>query len=87
MSLPTLAEWLAAGNGKHPSQEPKAVKAAPKVVEDRLAITCEKRTADGKCTLGRSCKGNCTCRSIAEWRDCPDGLWKATIRATSTKSK
>lgn len=54
----------------------KARKAAPDVVEDRLAMECDKRGADGICGAGcASCKGKPTCRQLAEWRDCPKGLW------------
>ncbi len=61
---------LSAGNPK-----PKAVKAAPEVVEARLAMECDRRTPDGKCPSCKTCGGAPSCRQIAEWKHCPNKLW------------
>lgn len=59
-----------------PATAPKAVKAAPDVVEARLAVLCDKRAENGICLAGcATCKGKPSCRQLAEWKHCPKKHW------------
>ncbi len=53
----------------------KAVAATQKEIEERIAIPCDKRDAEGKCTSCRTCQGEPPCSQIAKWKDCPAGFW------------
>lgn|SRR6478609_1902880 len=58
--------------------KPKPARAPQEVIELRVLMDCNKRTLDGKCTACRTCKGTPSCRSVAEWRRCPEGFWEET---------
>lgn len=54
---------------------PKPARAPQDVIELRVLMPCEHRTPEGRCPLSKTCRGNCTCRTVAEWRKCPADLW------------
>ncbi len=56
----------------------KAVRVAQGEVERRVALTCVKRTAEGRCTVCPTCKGQPKCADVAAWKGCPEGLWEAS---------
>lgn len=62
------------------SARPKPARAPFALVQARVAMPCTHRTADGRCALSKTCKGHCTCRTVAEWRDCPAGLWFVFVK-------
>lgn len=56
--------------------KPKAVRASPDAVKERLEMPCDKRDDKGYCTAGcKTCPTLPTCHQLAAWKNCPEGKW------------